>query len=153
MPNMTGPVDPMTTRLNSIFLGSQYGLGAYIEETGVSLANCTIEPIFVECVVDCTGNKCGVAKMRPGQPYNSSSFLWNTDLMSTGNTEYFDMFSQALAVAIPGTYYEGIQSTPTEVYMSGNEFFPFATTPAGTSGGQVVLYKYVTKLILYTQCL
>jgi hypothetical protein len=58
--------------------------------------------------------------------------------MNGGNTEYFDMFSQELAFAIPGMYYGNFQSTPTETYMSGEESYPYSTDPMT---GQVKLYE------------
>ena len=45
--NFTGTIDHVTDRYNSIFLASQYELLAAADAAGVSLANCTMEPIIV----------------------------------------------------------------------------------------------------------
>lgn len=97
-----------------------------------------MEPVFVESKVSCTGIKCAVTKMRRAQPYSKTSFFWDSDLMTNDNTDYFDLFSQELPFAIPGLYYDNYQSTPTEVYLSGEESYPYSSLP---QGGQVKLYE------------
>ena len=146
LPNSTSTSDPLFTRFPSIFLGSQYTSGEDDDSTGVSLANCTMNPVFVESLVSCKGKTCGVTKMRPAPAFSNSSGFWNSDLMSSSNLEYFDMFSQELAFAIPGYYAEGYQSTPTEVYLSGEESYSFGALPFG---GQVRLYKSVSATVCY----
>jgi hypothetical protein len=128
-----------TTQFSNIFLGSLYdtdpnGLGP--GGNGISLANCTIEPVFVESTVTCKGLSCGVKKMRRGEPYaKGTSKFWATDLMVSPITDDFDMFTQSLPFAIPGQYENGLQSTPTVRYIGGEEDYPFTTFV-----GQVSLY-------------
>ena len=141
LPNLTVTPNPLTTRFPSIFLGSQYSAGAGVgHQTGMSFANCTLEPAFVESVVECKGTACGVTRMRKAAAYSNTSYFWNSDLMNSENTEYFDMFSQEIAFAIPGYYQSNFESTPTEVYLNGNESYSFASN----GDGQVSLYKFVS---------
>jgi hypothetical protein len=124
-----------TTRFSNILLGSLYDPDK-AGPNGISLANCTIKPVFVESTVTCKGSSCRVTKMRQGEPYANQSDFWSTDLMTSSLTGFFDEFSQNLPFAIPGLYEAGTQSTPTEMYLGGNEAYPFAA-----SIGQISLYK------------
>lgn len=130
--------DNLSTQSPSIFLGSQCGAqGSTLDPAaGMSFANCTMEPILVDCKVFCTGMKCVVTDIRHAQYPDQKSTYGLTDLMSNCNTEYFDIFSQELAFAIPWMYTWNYQSTPTEVYMSGEESYPYSTPE---TGGQVNL--------------
>ena len=121
-------------RYQSIFLGSQYTVDN-MGTLGMSFANCTMEPVFVECKASCTGRTCAVTKMRRAQPPDTKSAFWANDLMSGYTTDYFDGFSQELPFATPGMFSQYSQSTPTEVYLSGEESYPYS------SSGQVRLYE------------
>lgn len=117
-------------RVSNIFLGSK-------DPAGVSLASCTIEPVFVMSAVNCKTSLCTVTKMRRAESYAKGSYFWTRDLMAANNnfTESFGAFALSLSYAIPGAYSNEYLSTPTEMYISGDESYPFA------SSGRTDLYK------------
>jgi hypothetical protein len=90
----------------------------------ITLANCTMQPTFVESKVQCEGQNCRVSAMRRQSNSPSGQVLMRYLPLSHGYSESFSLYSSNLMTATPGS--NPYSSTPTEQYIYGNEYFPFA---------------------------
>ena len=140
---------PESSKLDMLFAswsGTSIGSDAGTFHTAnTTIAECTIEPSFVDIQMVCTGFSCHAAAARRSarvRPTNSSDWesnnAWWTTLLEKDSVVPRDFLTYwTLALSSP----DSGEISPTLMYMGGFEAFPFTRQGLSFGGDAPVLYE------------